>query len=47
MDEGAKRTGDDGGMGWGTCMIFTCERDCSDEGKEAWREEVVLVQWDQ
>ena len=39
-----------GGMDWGTCMIFSCEKDCCLEGgketKEAWREEVVYIQWD-
>lgn len=40
------------GMEWGTCMIFTCEKDCcsSGDGKEAnecWREELVLVQWEE
>ncbi|KAF5313550.1 hypothetical protein D9619_013745 [Psilocybe cf. subviscida] len=38
------------GMEWGTCMVFSCEKDCCVEGgkeaKEVWREEVVLVQWD-
>lgn len=38
------------GMEWGTCMIFSCERDCCLEGGEkaasCWREEFVLVQWD-
>ncbi|KAJ7746916.1 programmed cell death protein 2 [Mycena maculata] len=38
------------GMEWGTCLIFSCSRDCSltDDGKEArdsWREETVLIQW--
>jgi pre-rRNA-processing protein TSR4 len=38
------------GMEWGTCLIFSCSKDCSldDDGKEAresWREEMVLVQW--
>ncbi|EGO28781.1 hypothetical protein SERLADRAFT_406196 [Serpula lacrymans var. lacrymans S7.9] len=41
-------------MEWGTCMVFSCENDCcigdaeSGGGKctESWREEVVLVQWD-
>ncbi|KAJ7035698.1 programmed cell death protein 2 [Mycena alexandri] len=38
------------GMEWGTCLIFSCSKDCSltDDGKEAresWREEAVLVQW--
>jgi len=38
------------GMEWGTCLVFSCSKDCSlsDDGKEAresWREEVVLVQW--
>lgn len=44
-DKDAKR-----GMDWGTCMIFSCEKDCHQEGgketKEAWREEVVYIQWD-
>ncbi|KZT09899.1 uncharacterized protein LAESUDRAFT_694387 [Laetiporus sulphureus 93-53] len=41
------RTADRVGMEWGTCMIFSCERDCSDEAAGAcWREEVVLVQWE-
>lgn len=39
-------------MGWGTCMIFSCEKDCcvddngEFEARECWREELVLVQWD-
>ncbi|KAJ7180460.1 programmed cell death protein 2 [Mycena filopes] len=38
------------GMEWGTCLIFSCSKDCSltDDGKaarESWREEAVLVQW--
>ncbi|KAJ7088581.1 programmed cell death protein 2 [Mycena epipterygia] len=38
------------GMEWGTCLIFSCSKDCSlnDDGKEAresWREEMVFVQW--
>lgn len=37
------------GMEWGTCMIFSCEKDCaaSDEAGSTWREEYVLVQWDE
>ncbi|EIN06067.1 hypothetical protein PUNSTDRAFT_73370 [Punctularia strigosozonata HHB-11173 SS5] len=47
--EAALKTGI--GMEWGTCMVFSCERDCcvgqgGKDEKEAWREEVVLVQWD-
>src|ERR1700733_12428599 len=40
------------GMEWGTCIVFSCKNDCciDDEeggkGKECWREEVVLIQWD-
>lgn len=39
------------GMEWGTCMIFSCEKDCriDDKGVEVhdvWREEVVLIQGD-
>lgn len=33
------------GMDWGTCMIFSCEKDCCNEGvKEYWQEEIVLIQ---
>ncbi|KAF8517960.1 programmed cell death protein 2 [Hysterangium stoloniferum] len=35
----------DVGMEWGTCFIFSCEKDCC-PGEEGWREEKVLVQWD-
>lgn len=41
------------GMEWGTCMIFSCEKDCCTddkgefEARECWREELVLVQWDE
>jgi pre-rRNA-processing protein TSR4 len=44
--------GDGMGMEWGTCIVFSCEKDCclDDDGKsevqDCWREEVVLVQWD-
>lgn len=36
-------------MDWGTCMVFSCEKDCCKdadgrEAKECWREEVVLIQ---
>lgn len=45
-----KVASDKRGMEWGTCMIFSCEKDCclDDHGgdKECWREEFVLVQWD-
>lgn len=40
------------GMEWGTCMIFSCAKNCciDDDGefeaRECWREELVLVQWD-
>lgn len=39
------------GMEWGTCMVFSCEKDCcvddlGAEARETWREETVLVQWD-
>ncbi|KAL0574246.1 hypothetical protein V5O48_007717 [Marasmius crinis-equi] len=33
------------GMSWGTCLVFSCKNDCC-EGKEGWKEETVLVQWD-
>ncbi|GJJ11202.1 hypothetical protein Clacol_005434 [Clathrus columnatus] len=35
------------GMEWGTCLIFSCIDDCCSAGEtECWREELVLVQWD-
>ncbi|KAH8116345.1 programmed cell death protein 2 [Phellopilus nigrolimitatus] len=36
------------GMEWGTCIVFSCEKDCcQEEAKEAWVEELVLVQWEE
>ena len=32
------------GLEWGTCLVYSCDQDCSDGSK--WREEVVYVQWD-
>ncbi|KAI0028095.1 programmed cell death protein 2 [Vararia minispora EC-137] len=34
------------GMEWGTVLVFTCEKDCCPSVKARWREEHVLVQWD-
>lgn len=38
------------GMEWGTCLIFSCKKDCClEDGKDirsCWREELVFVQWD-
>ena len=38
------------GMEWGTCLIFSCEKNCCLEDgkdvKEVWREEAVYIQWD-
>ncbi|KAJ8522708.1 hypothetical protein ONZ45_g710 [Pleurotus djamor] len=39
------------GMEWGTCLIFSCGKDCrggpgAEEAKDVWQEEIVLVQWD-
>jgi len=31
------------GLEWGSCFVYSCEKDCSDD---SWREEVVYVQWD-
>ncbi|KAJ7623431.1 programmed cell death protein 2 [Roridomyces roridus] len=44
------KAGKSPGMEWGTCLVFSCSKDCSltDDGKDArqsWREEVVLIQW--
>lgn len=48
----SNQTSDRRGMEWGTCMVFSCGKDCClDEGgkdaRECWREEHVLVQWDE
>ena len=49
--EAASKCGDNAGekqgMEWGTCMIFSCEKDCCDDGGECWKEEIVFVQWDE
>jgi len=38
------------GMEWGTCIVFSCGKDCCSESgkeaKEAWKEEIVYIQWD-
>lgn len=41
------------GMEWGTCLVFSCEKDCcmgdasvKDEVTDCWTEEVVWIQWD-
>ncbi|KAL1746788.1 programmed cell death protein 2 [Schizophyllum fasciatum] len=39
------------GIDWGTCMVFSCEKDCcvGEDGKDAkdcWREELVMIQAD-
>ncbi|KAH7914626.1 programmed cell death protein 2 [Hygrophoropsis aurantiaca] len=53
LKKGGDNASDKRDMEWGTCMIFSCEKDCclAEEGakdaKECWREEVVLVQWDE
>lgn len=53
IERALKGTSNDGsaarGMDWGTCMIFSCEKDCClDDGgnaaKECWREEEVYIQ---
>ncbi|KAH7103804.1 programmed cell death protein 2 [Auriculariales sp. MPI-PUGE-AT-0066] len=41
-------TDERGTMEWGTCLVFSCSKDCTD-GKEPvaiWREEHVIVQWE-
>ncbi|KAK0191245.1 programmed cell death protein 2 [Armillaria mellea] len=50
VQEALKGGGGNRGMDWGTCMVFSCEKDCCTENgqdtREAWKEEYVLVQWD-
>lgn len=42
-----ERVADRVGMEWGTCMVFSCEKDCAEDGAPvSWREELVEVQWD-
>jgi pre-rRNA-processing protein TSR4 len=40
-----RETGGDGtrNMDWGTCMVFSCEKDCCPD-PDGWREEAVLIQ---
>ncbi|KAJ7601089.1 programmed cell death protein 2 [Mycena floridula] len=54
VEKALKRAGDKdekSGMEWGTCLVFSCEKDCrvdengADE-RDVWKEEVVLIQWD-
>ena len=33
------------GLEWGTCLVYSCGKDCSDNDG-CWREEIVYVQWD-
>ncbi|KAF9245320.1 programmed cell death protein 2 [Melanogaster broomeanus] len=54
VQDALKRSKEPGsrGMEWGTCMVFSCENDCclgdgGKDAKESWREEHVLVQWDE
>lgn len=54
VQDALKRSKEPGsrGMEWGTCMVFSCGNDCrlndsGKEDKECWREEYVLVQWDE
>jgi pre-rRNA-processing protein TSR4 len=35
------------GLEWGTCMVFSCEKDCGGEGGDMWQEEHVLIQGDE
>jgi pre-rRNA-processing protein TSR4 len=45
--------GEKNGMEWGTCLVFSCLKDCcaGDEreadARDCWREEIVLVQWEE
>jgi len=34
------------GMEWGTCLIFSCSKDCYANEMEGWMEEEVYIQWD-
>ncbi|GAA5889659.1 hypothetical protein JCM5296_002424 [Sporobolomyces johnsonii] len=39
------------GLDWATVWVFSCTRECGDEGeggrREAWREERVMVEWEE
>ncbi|KAJ7050557.1 programmed cell death protein 2 [Mycena amicta] len=50
VEQELKRGGGSRGMEWGSCLVFSCSKDCSldaneREARDAWREEFVLVQW--
>lgn len=49
LEKALREGGSDSGMDWGTCLIFSCEKDCClddvrKEDTECWREELVLIQ---
>lgn len=50
-EERVKQLKDTTGMGWGTCLVFSCPKDCcveaGKEAKECWKEEIVLIQQDE
>jgi pre-rRNA-processing protein TSR4 len=47
-----EKTNKEKGMDWGTCLVFSCGKDCRvevgsrEELKDVWREEIVLIQAD-
>lgn len=53
--EAASPKDDIGDMEWGTCLVFSCIKDCCrakgadgtwSDAESAWKDEFVLVQWD-
>lgn len=34
-------------LDWATAGVFVCRKECTNDGGEAWREEVVLIEWEQ
>ena len=50
-EERVERLKNTTGMGWGTCLVFSCPKDCcvedGKEVKECWKEEIVLIQQDE
>lgn len=50
-DKEVGEKGKDEGLDWATVWVFTCGAECADGGKkgerETWREERVLVEWEE
>ncbi|KAF7317965.1 PDCD2-C domain-containing protein [Mycena kentingensis (nom. inval.)] len=50
VEQELKRGAGTRGMEWGSCLVFSCSKDCAldddaRETRDVWREEMVFVQW--